>query len=77
MSTATLLQPTLSPVASMLRHSPLPDLRRLEVEEDEFEVVLTGTVSSYYLKQLAQETVRHVIGCRRLRNRVVVVKKTK
>lgn len=72
MNTATLPH---SKISSLLRHSPLPDLRRLHVEESEFEVVITGTVSSYYLKQLAQESIRTAIGERRLRNRVVVSKK--
>jgi hypothetical protein len=77
MNTATLLYPQTSEVASTLKQSPLPDLRRLHVEETEFEVVLTGVVTSYYLKQLAQETVRPALGRRRLRNRVAVVKKSK
>lgn len=75
MNTATLLSPSSSSVASMLRLSPLPDLRRLQVEESEFEVVISGVVPSYYLKQLAQETIRAGIGDRCLRNRVAVVKK--
>lgn len=75
MNTATLISPSAYTVASMLRQSPLPDLRRLHVDEDEFEVVLSGIVPSYYLKQLAQETVRAGVGDRRLRNRVAVVKK--
>jgi BON domain len=75
MNTATLLMPSTSSVASLLRQSPLPDLRRLNVDEDEFEVVISGIVPSYYLKQLAQETVRSGIGDRRLRNRVAVVKR--
>jgi hypothetical protein len=75
MNTATLLYPSTSELASTLKQSPLPDLRRLHVEETEFEVILTGVVTSYYLKQLAQETVRPALGRRRLRNRVVVVKK--
>jgi hypothetical protein len=75
MNTATLLFTTTSEVVTMLRQSPLPDLRRLHIEETEFEVVITGVVSSYYLKQLAQETVRPALGQRRLCNRVVVAKK--
>jgi len=75
MNTATLLYPSTSELVSTLKQSPLPDLRRLQVEETEFEVILTGVVTSYYLKQLAQETVRPALGQRRLRNRVVVVKK--
>ena len=73
MNSATLLYPLSSEVAYMLRQSPLPDLRRLDVEESEFEVVITGRVSSYYLKQLAQETIRIALGERLLHNRVVVV----
>jgi len=64
-------------IASMLRQSQLPDLRRLHVEETEFEVIITGVVSSYYLKQLAQETIRAAVGQRWLRNRVVVSQKSK
>jgi len=73
MNTATLFLPSTSTVASMLHQSPLPDLRRLHVDENEFEVVISGTVPSFYLKQLAQETIRTGIGERRLRNRVAVI----
>lgn len=74
MNSAMLAYPLASPIASMLRHSPIPDLRRLHVEEDDFEVILTGNVASYYLKQLAQETIRGAMGDRRLRNRVIVAR---
>lgn len=74
MNSATLLSPPVSPLASMLRLSPLPDLRHLLVVEDGDEVVLNGVVTSYYLKQLAQETVRPALADRRLRNRIVVTK---
>ena len=72
MNSATLLDTRTSEVAEALRLSPLPDLRRLHLEENEFEVVITGSVSSYYLKQLAQEAVRPALGDRRLCNRVLV-----
>ena len=58
--------------AEVLTASPLPQLRRLVVTANESEVVITGQVSSYYLKQLAQETVRPALGRRRLLNRVEV-----
>ncbi len=74
---AALLTPIFSRVVSLLRQSSLPDIRHLDVEENEFEVILTGVVSSYYLKQLAQETIRGALGERRLRNRVIVSKKNK
>ena len=69
MSIATL--PTL-PATAALRQSPLPALRRLAVHETAGEVVITGNVASYYLKQLAQEAVRPALDGRLLRNRVVV-----
>ena len=59
-------------VMEALDQSPQPLLRRLEVRETDEEVVISGNVPSYYLKQLAQETVRPLIGHRRLRNRVTV-----
>ena len=56
----------------VLTTSPLPQLRRLVVTATEHEVVITGQVSSYYLKQLAQEALRPTLGDRRLRNQVEV-----
>ena len=58
----------------VLQQSPIPALRKLAVEETDHQVVLSGSVSSYYLKQLAQETVMPVLGCRELHNRVLVVR---
>lgn len=59
-------------VVEALDQSPQPLLRRIAVEESAEEVVISGSVPSYYLKQLAQETIRPHIGCRRLRNRITV-----
>jgi hypothetical protein len=66
--------PALEPsrIALALRHSPIPALRKLAVEETEGAVVLSGQVSSYYYKQLAQETILPLLGSRELRNRVAV-----
>jgi hypothetical protein len=55
-----------------LRQSPIPALRRLHAEETDSAVVLSGSVASYYLKQLAQETIMPILGPRELRNRVSV-----
>ena len=49
-----------------------PELRRLVVRESEEEVVLCGQVSSFYLKQLAQEAVRAAANGRPIVNRVEV-----
>lgn len=45
---------------SALSNSPIFDLRGLSVEEVAGGLLLTGSVSSYYHKQLAQEAVRTV-----------------
>jgi hypothetical protein len=63
-----------SRAATALRHSPIPPLRKLAVEETDTTVVLLGSVSSYYLKQLAQESVMSVLDGRELLNRVLVVR---
>ena len=60
-----------SPEAA-LSASPMPELRRLSVQTNDQEVILTGRVSSYYLKQMAQESVRGSVGRRKLLNRVEV-----
>ena len=62
-----------SRVAGLLRQSPLPALRKLAVEETDESVLLLGSVSSYYLKQLAQETVMPLLDGRELQNRLTVV----
>jgi hypothetical protein len=69
--TSTMLEPP--PAAALLRESPVNDLRRLEVFESESEIVITGIVTSYYLKQMAQETVRPAAAGRRVRNKVLVL----
>ena len=72
MMTAIAEQPRASHV---IQKSPIPALRRLSVNEDESTVILVGTVSSYYLKQLAQETVKPLLGGRQLVNSVAVAEK--
>ena len=56
----------------VLAASPLPQLRRLIVTATDNEVVITGRVTTYYLKQLAQEALRPALGDRRLINQVEV-----
>ncbi len=65
-----------SHASQALRRSPLPALRKLSLEETDAVVVISGRVSSYYLKQLAQEAVMPVLGGRELRNRVAVIRDT-
>lgn len=56
----------------VLHQSPLAHLRRLVVTVNDDEVIISGKVPSYYLKQLAQETIRPTLGERRLLNRIEV-----
>jgi hypothetical protein len=60
--------------ALALRQSSIPALRRLVVTGNETELVLSGRVSSYYIKQLAQEAILPHLHGRELVNRVVVVR---
>lgn len=71
MSTSTLEQ---SHLTLALRRSPIPALRKLTLEESDSSVTIQGQVSSYYLKQLAQETILPLRDGRQLLNRVQVVK---
>lgn len=57
---------------AVLAASPQPELRRLQVVESEESVVISGEVSCFYLKQLAQETVRPAADGRKVVNRVAV-----
>jgi hypothetical protein len=66
--------PQSSQAVTALRHSPIPALRKLVIEETEDEVVINGSVSSYYLKQLAQESLMPCLAGRLLHNRVSVVR---
>ncbi|HZT79869.1 MAG TPA: BON domain-containing protein [Gemmataceae bacterium] len=63
-----------SRAADALRRSPIPALRKLTVEETDDALVILGNVGSYYLKQLAQETIMPYARGRELLNRVAVVR---
>jgi osmotically-inducible protein OsmY len=43
-----------------LANSPIYELRELQVEQTNGSLLISGTVSSFYHKQLAQEVVRAV-----------------
>jgi len=65
MSLELLTPPT---AGSALLKSSNPELRRVRVSENDESVVLRGTVSCYYLKQLAQESVKSAAEGRRVVN---------
>ncbi len=63
-----------SRASQALRGSALPALRRLSLQETEAVVVINGRVSSYYLKQLAQEAIMPALDGRELQNQVAVIR---
>jgi hypothetical protein len=68
------LSPVIGPsAAEALQQSSHPALRELSVDESDAAIVISGVVTSYYLKQLAQETLRPIRGRRQLVNRVLVI----
>ena len=48
------------------------ELRRVSVTVDEKSVSLSGSVPTYYMKQMAQETARKVCPDRKVFNQLVV-----
>jgi len=62
----------LSPARLALRSSPVHALHGLHVEETDTTIILRGTVTSYYQKQQALETIRHLLAGRALLNHVEV-----
>ena len=71
--TAAMIHEPPAQASALLRHNGVSDLRRLDVIETDEEIVVTGIVTSYYLKQMAQEVIRPALGGRRLRNKVIVL----
>lgn len=58
---ATRIADTVQPRAqAALTNSPFYELRELQVEQRNGALVISGCVSSFYHKQLAQEVVRSV-----------------
>lgn len=60
-------------IAESLCSSGHPSLRRIEVVVENDCVVLSGTVTSFYMKQIVQETARQACPSRRVYNDVDVL----
>jgi osmotically-inducible protein OsmY len=56
-----------------LTASPYPAVRRIEVEERQGVLTLSGRLPNFYLKQIAQASVAKVAGVRSIVNRIDVV----
>jgi len=59
--------------SEILSRSSVSELRNLRVDESSSELTLSGSVGSFYHKQLAQESVRTIAGGLRVRNSVCVM----
>ena len=59
-------------VEERLAQSHHGSLRRIGCEPADGSIVLSGTVTSYYTKQLAQALAGSVVGLERIKNRIVV-----
>jgi len=64
--------PTPLNATAVLANSSVRELRQLRVDESAEQLQLSGQVSSFYHKQLAQEAVRDAAGPRRVVNHVRV-----
>jgi osmotically-inducible protein OsmY len=63
-------------VAARLRRSGYPFLRSVHCEVREDVMVLSGTVPTFHLKQIAQELAVHTPGVRQIENRLHVTSST-
>jgi osmotically-inducible protein OsmY len=60
-------------VLSALEKSPYFVRRRPHVEEKSGHVVIRGTVPTFFLKQMAQETLRRIDGVEQIENQLQVL----
>lgn len=60
-------------VGRAILHSPYFSGRRLRFETVDDQVILEGVVSTYFQKQMAQETVLRIDGIRQIENRIEVL----
>lgn len=70
--TRSLSSTALAAARSLLSASPVSAIRGLQVEQCEDALLISGKVDSFYLKQLAQETLRVAVGDLMLRNEILV-----
>lgn len=60
-------------VAQAIQMAPHLSQRRLRFETHDGHVVIRGTVSSYFQKQMAQEALRNLEGVRAIDNELEVI----
>lgn len=76
MSVETLSGDLIARARLALRQSPIYELRDIQVEQNGETIILSGVVSSFYHKQLAQEAVRSILADHQLNlvNRIEVLR---
>ncbi len=60
-------------IGEKFRSSPYRDLHSVRYHCHGGTVLLTGVLPSFFLKQMAQESIRHVAGVLEIDNRVEVI----
>ncbi len=60
--------------SAVLAQSSVAELRHLRVDQNENQLQLSGHVNSFYHKQLAQESIRHLVQDIKVLNRVSVTR---
>ncbi len=58
---------------SAIARSPYLAGRNVRVEQHDNRIVLKGVVSSYFQKQLAQESIRNIEGVTQIHNEIEVI----
>jgi osmotically-inducible protein OsmY len=66
------MSPLDSQLQNALAQNPFLSGRKLRIELSEGRVTLHGTVNSYYHKQMAQESLRNLVGVSEIENRLEV-----
>jgi osmotically-inducible protein OsmY len=60
-------------LSNALARNPYFANRNVRIELQEDEIVLKGSVNTYYLKQVAQESVRSLKSTEKIRNEIEVI----
>jgi len=66
-------QDVLGLAKKLLNESPFPSLRGLDLQQEDDHVLIKGNLETFFLKQLAQETVRSATRGIELINDICVV----
>lgn len=68
MSTATLSRPLFDRICEALTTCPYVPNQSVNVEAEDGRVVLKGSVTTFFQKQMAQESIRRIDGVQQIEN---------